>query len=160
MLNRKFNSNLTIALKESYFKNLKYLNRLTFLTRITKIMTAQFTMATAFTLLGGLAIFLFGMNMMSDNIQKVAGEKMRAILGMLTKNPVVVSKNRGHRELVRHEETSYLVNVNDVQAMYEYVKKLLLDEEHRASMGEQAAMFAQEFNFTYVKEELKKVYGL
>lgn len=88
MLNRKFNSNLTIALKESYFKNLKYLNRLTFLTRITKIMTAQFTMATAFTLLGGLAIFLFGMNMMSDNIQKVAGEKMRAILGMLTKNPV------------------------------------------------------------------------
>ena len=91
---------------------------------------------------------------------KREGLPLNVVESMLTKNPVVVSKNRGHRELVRHEETGYLVNVNDVQAMYEYVKKLLLDEEHRALMGEQAAVFAQEFNFTYVREELKKVYGL
>ncbi len=42
-----------------------------------------------FGLLGGLAIFLFGMNMMSDSLQKAAGEKMRTVLGMLTKNPVM-----------------------------------------------------------------------
>lgn len=40
-------------------------------------------------LLGGLAVFLFGMNMMSDCLQKAAGDKMRTILGMLTKNPVL-----------------------------------------------------------------------
>lgn len=30
---------------------------------------------TLFGLFGGLAIFLFGMNMMSEGLQKVAGEK-------------------------------------------------------------------------------------
>ena len=39
-------------------------------------------MQTVFGLLGGLAIFLFGMNMMSEGLQKVAGEKMRHILGL------------------------------------------------------------------------------
>lgn len=44
---------------------------------------------TALGLLGGLAIFIFGMNMMSDNLQKVAGEKMKSILSLLTKNPIL-----------------------------------------------------------------------
>lgn len=44
---------------------------------------------TVFGLLGGLAVFLFGMNMMSEGLQKVAGEKMRYILGLLTKNAVL-----------------------------------------------------------------------
>ena len=42
-----------------------------------------------FGLLGGLAIFLFGMNMMSESLQKAAGEKMKKILGILTVNPVM-----------------------------------------------------------------------
>lgn len=40
-------------------------------------------------LLGGLAVFIYGMNMMSEGLQKAAGEKMKAILGFLTKNPVL-----------------------------------------------------------------------
>ena len=39
-----------------------------------------------FGLLGGLAMFLYGMNSMSDALQKAAGEKMKRILGFLTKN--------------------------------------------------------------------------
>lgn len=42
-----------------------------------------------FGLLGGLAIFIFGMNMMSECLQKAAGEKMKSILAMLTRNPVM-----------------------------------------------------------------------
>lgn len=42
-----------------------------------------------FGLLGGLAIFIYGMNLMSEGLQKAAGEKMRSILGLLTKNPIV-----------------------------------------------------------------------
>ena len=42
-----------------------------------------------FGLLGGLAVFIFGMNMMSECLQKAAGEKMKAILSLLTKNPVL-----------------------------------------------------------------------
>ena len=44
---------------------------------------------TVFGLLGGLALFLFGMNMMSEGLQKAAGERMKSILSMLTKNPVL-----------------------------------------------------------------------
>ena len=44
---------------------------------------------TVFGLLGGLAIFIFGMNMMSESLQKAAGEKMKKILGILTINPVM-----------------------------------------------------------------------
>ncbi|MEE0420965.1 MAG: Na/Pi cotransporter family protein [Lachnospiraceae bacterium] len=40
-------------------------------------------------LLGGLAVFIFGMNMMSEGLQKAAGERMKTILGILTKNPVM-----------------------------------------------------------------------
>lgn len=42
-----------------------------------------------FGLMGGLALFLFGMNSMSENLQKVAGDKMKKILAFLTGNPVL-----------------------------------------------------------------------
>ena len=41
------------------------------------------------TLFGGLALFIYGMNLMSDGLQKTAGEKMERILGILTKNPIM-----------------------------------------------------------------------
>ena len=37
-------------------------------------------------LAGGLGLFLFGMTLMSDGIEKAAGAKLRGILGMFTKN--------------------------------------------------------------------------
>ena len=40
------------------------------------------------TLLGGLAVFIYGMNLMSDGLQKAAGDKMKRFLSMLTSNPV------------------------------------------------------------------------
>lgn len=42
-----------------------------------------------FGLLGGLAIFIYGMNLMSESLQKAAGEKMKSILAMLTKTPIM-----------------------------------------------------------------------
>ena len=42
-----------------------------------------------FGLLGGLADFIYGMNMMSECLQKAAGEKMKKILSLLTRNPVM-----------------------------------------------------------------------
>lgn len=44
---------------------------------------------TVFGLLGGLAMFLYGMTTMSDALQKAAGDKMKRILAFLTKNPVM-----------------------------------------------------------------------
>lgn len=47
------------------------------------------TLQILFGLFGGLALFIYGMNMMSECLQKAAGERMKSILGMLTKNPIL-----------------------------------------------------------------------
>lgn len=43
-------------------------------------------MSTFFQIIGSLGIFLFGMKLMSDGLQKMAGEKLRAIMGSMTGN--------------------------------------------------------------------------
>ncbi len=42
-----------------------------------------------FKSLGGLGLFLFGMKIMSEGLQKVAGKKMRQILGLVSNNRVI-----------------------------------------------------------------------
>ena len=44
---------------------------------------------TIMQVLGGLAIFIFGMQIMSDGLHRAAGEKMRSILRMFSANPLV-----------------------------------------------------------------------
>ena len=38
-----------------------------------------------FGIIGGLGLFLFGMKVMSEGLQKIAGKSLRRILGLLTK---------------------------------------------------------------------------
>ena len=47
------------------------------------------TVTMIFGLIGGLALFLFGMNNMSSSLQKVAGDRMKKVLGFLTRNPLL-----------------------------------------------------------------------
>jgi len=42
-----------------------------------------------FGIIGGLGLFLFGMRLMSDGLKKVAGQKLKKLLGSLTKHRVV-----------------------------------------------------------------------
>ncbi|MCI8469627.1 MAG: Na/Pi cotransporter family protein [Eggerthellaceae bacterium] len=46
-------------------------------------------MRTGLGLLGGLALFLYGMNLMSGSLQEAAGERMRSVLAAVGRNPVV-----------------------------------------------------------------------
>ena len=41
---------------------------------------------SVFTLLGGLAFFIFGMNQMSRSLERIAGEKMELIINRMTRN--------------------------------------------------------------------------
>lgn len=43
----------------------------------------MFLWESAMSVLGGLAIFIYGMQMMSDGLHHVAGERMRTILQMI-----------------------------------------------------------------------------
>lgn len=40
------------------------------------------------SIFGGLAVFIFGMHLMSDGLQKTVGDRMRGILSMLTSHPI------------------------------------------------------------------------
>lgn len=44
---------------------------------------------SVFSLIGGLAFFLFGMNVMSNNLEKMAGGKLELLLKKMTTNPFV-----------------------------------------------------------------------
>ena len=46
------------------------------------------TVKICFGLIGGLALFLYGMNTMSDALQKTAGERMKNILSLDRKSVV------------------------------------------------------------------------
>ena len=43
-------------------------------------------MQIVISLLGGLGLFLYGMNLMGESLEKVAGSKMKKIIELLTKN--------------------------------------------------------------------------
>ena len=43
-------------------------------------------MSTVFLLFGGLGLFLFGMKLMSDGLEQMAGDRMRSVLEFFTKN--------------------------------------------------------------------------
>jgi phosphate:Na+ symporter len=52
-------------------------------------MAVFFSQTLIFGVLGGLGLFLFGMKIMSEGLQKVAGDRMRKILSALTSNRIM-----------------------------------------------------------------------
>lgn len=46
----------------------------------------EYTYLNFFTLLGGVGMFLYGMKVMSEGLQKIAGDRLRNILSVMTKN--------------------------------------------------------------------------
>ncbi len=45
-------------------------------------------LTVAFGIVGGLAVFLFGLHLLNDGLKKVVGEKIKQLLAKMTKNPV------------------------------------------------------------------------
>ena len=41
---------------------------------------------SVFSLLGGLAFFIFGMNLMSKSLERIAGKRMEAVVNKMTRN--------------------------------------------------------------------------
>lgn len=47
------------------------------------------TSANLVQLLGGVGLFLFAIRLISESLQMLAGDKMRQIIGMLTRTPLL-----------------------------------------------------------------------
>ena len=57
---------------------------LSFITRRSSLLDANIF----FTIAGGVALFLYGIKLLSSSLQNLAGDKLRQLLGTLTKTPL------------------------------------------------------------------------
>lgn len=70
-----------------------------------------------FTLLGALGMFLYGMTLMSDGIQKAAGDQMRSFMAAMTSNPLKrVLTGMGITALVQSSSATTIMVVSFVNA--------------------------------------------
>lgn len=90
---------------------------------------------------------------------KREGLPLNIVEAMLSGTPVVASKNRGHRELIRDGVNGFLVDLNDYESMFEKILNLLQDKALYEKLRGNAKLHAQRYTFKSVKKELMKVYG-
>lgn len=70
-----------------------------------------------FTLLGALGMFLYGMNLMSSGLQKVAGDKLRSLLSAMTSNPLkAVLTGLGITAIIQSSSATTVMVVSFVNA--------------------------------------------
>ena len=85
---------------------------------------------------------------------KSEGLGLNLIEAMACNIPVVATKNRGHLEIVKHEQNGFLVNVGDSEAMANYVLQLHSDAELRKKITEQAQLDIEPFGTEAAMKEL------
>ena len=69
------------------------------------------------TVLGGLALFVYGMGLMSDGLKEAAGEKMKAVLGYMTKNRFfAILAGTGVTALIQSSSATTVMTVGFVNA--------------------------------------------
>lgn len=86
------------------------------------------------------------------------GLPLNIVEAMLSANPVVATKNRGHCELIDHGETGYLIDIDNVNELYYYIDILLSDNDKLSGIGNNAYHFAKSYSSGKVKKELEKIY--
>jgi glycosyltransferase EpsD len=89
---------------------------------------------------------------------KREGLGLNVIEAMLSSNPVVATKNRGHKELIRDGENGFLVDVDDYKGMFSKVRNLLENQDEYNRIRESALLVAKGYGFSNVKKELRDIY--
>ena len=85
---------------------------------------------------------------------KSEGLGLNLIEAMACDIPVVATKNRGHLEIVKHERSGFLVDINDCEAMATYVLQLHGDAELRKKITAQAQLDIEPFGTEAAMKEL------
>lgn len=91
---------------------------------------------------------------------KREGLPLNVIESMLSGNPVVATRNRGHRELIENAKTGFLVNIDDYETMATKIISLFSNSVLKSCIEKNALLFAQQYTFDSVKKELSRIYNL
>jgi glycosyltransferase involved in cell wall biosynthesis len=78
---------------------------------------------------------------------------------MAAGKPVVASRVGGIPDLVRHEETGYLVPPANEKALADGIKKILDDPERAWEMGQQGKEYCRQFSLEAMIEKLDDLYS-
>lgn len=88
------------------------------------------------------------------------GLGLNVLEGMLCRKPVIASDNRGHRELIKHGKTGFLVNLKEDYLFQFYILELAEHEEMAEQFGIRGKAMADVYTIKNVLEELKSVYEI
>lgn len=78
---------------------------------------------------------------------------------MAMKVPVVVSDVDGFKEVVKDQETGYIINKNDINGCKQALEKLILDDDLRIKMGENGRKRVQElYDWEQNVDIMEKIY--
>lgn len=91
----------------------------------------------------------------SLSVSKREGLPFNIVEAMLTKKPVVVSVNRGHKELVKDGENGFMTN--DLERFTSDIVKLYEDKQLYNKIAEKAYDYAQSYTIASTIEEFKKI---
>lgn len=88
------------------------------------------------------------------------GLGLNIIEAMMCEKPVVVSDNRGHRELSKDGLGGYMVNSDDNKGLAQKIECMLNDRDSCAQMGTFNLKLSEKYKKESVVLELKNIYGL
>jgi D-inositol-3-phosphate glycosyltransferase len=83
---------------------------------------------------------------------------MVALEAMACGTPVIASETGGLAFLVKHGETGFHVPAADPHALANQLKELMMDEMLRARVGKQAAVYAKEFSWSIIADQILDLY--
>ena len=85
---------------------------------------------------------------------KSEGLGLNLIEAMACNIPVVATRNRGHLEIVKHQQNGFLVDINDCEAMAQYVLQLYSNSELKTEITTQAQLDIEPFGTEAAMKEL------
>ena len=85
------------------------------------------------------------------------GLGLNVIEAMLSGNPFIATKNRGHNELIENGVNGYLVDVGDSQALAKAILRIIDDKEQYEEMRKNTVKSMQLYTTSSTIEEMKNI---
>jgi len=95
---------------------------------------------------------------LSVSCSKREGLGLNLIEAMLTENPVVATKNRGHNELIKNGYNGYLIDSDDNHALADRIVAIISDAVKSSDLKQNALEIGSKYTFDVVKKELMGIY--
>jgi len=86
------------------------------------------------------------------------GLPVNVMESMATGLPLVVTKTRGHIDLVKHGVNGYIAGIDDIEGFANAVNKLYKFETLRENFGKKNLELIKEYSIENVIEQMKEVY--